>query len=396
MSLNVQHQAPGQWDLTLDPDTPEDIVKLSARFFGRLILTPTRIDPRAVGVAGLLAVAHYSGILFERGASRHKWHGHGLAVLLGDDHGLGNTYDSDFDVNGGVAVPFNNGSSTSWLHTIVLRPGSDGAGGLTKHASVPSAASPTRTGKVKAGDTQFKLLNHACRIFGYEWFIDPSGAIHADTAANLWASFTATADARVKAVARGGSNEGLPNIAMDADDDVRDYTTDVTVNGQSSTTGDDSITSPYVDLNGDPIIRRRVISSANADTNTQCDTIAAQQLGRFDQPDTQVELSTDRHDIDDLVDPGDTIMAFDPELDLYDTTNPVPYDGRTIYPVATRVFGGRQPIREAWGKYFYSWNGSAFELADLSDYVIAETGPIVLEVGAPKRRRGITPTSIAA
>lgn len=395
MSLNQQHQAAGQFDITLDPNTPEAIVKLSARFFARIILTPVHLDV-STGITNLLAAAHYSGILVERSDARHTWHGHGLPVLLGDDHGLGNTYDADFNVNGGVAIPFNNGSSTSWLHTIILRPASGGAAGLTKHASVPSAASPTRTGKVKAGDTQLKLLNHACRIFGFEWYIDPAGAIHADTAANLWASFTATPTNRVKAVARGGSNEGLPNIVMDADDDVRDYTTDVTVNGQDASTGDDTITSPYVDLAGDPIIRRRVISSSNADTNTECNTIAAQQLGRFDQPDTAIELSTDRHDIDDLVDPGDTIMAFDPDLDLYDTSNPVTFDGRTIYPVATRVHGARQPIREAWGKYFYSWNGSAFELTDLTPYVVAETGPIVLEVGAPKRRRGITPTTIAA
>lgn len=387
--INVQHQAPGAWDLTLDPHTPEEIKDLSARFNARLIVTPAWVDGRSVGVASLIDIALYSGVLYEREKGRLDWHGHGLPILLGDDHGLGNTWGTSFSVG---SRPMYDGSNTSWIRDNVLRVGSGGAGGITVGTIASSAGSP-KTGKITAGDTQRKVLGWVCRVYSKEWRINPDATLDVAAEATLWPSASASDATKVKAVAKGGDHEGLPAVALEAADDWRDYTTDVTANGQGAT-GSDSITSPYVDLDGDPIIKRRVVSASNADTASDCDTIAAQQLGRFDQPNTAVELTTSRHEITGAAQPGDTILAYDPDQDLYDLTKKVAYEGRQLPMIAIRVMGHRQPMREEWGKYLYSWNGAAFELHDLTPYVVAEAGATVLEVGAPKRRRGITPVSI--
>lgn len=386
--IETVHQAPGRFDLALD-DPPEEIKALTSRAFAALIVTPAPIDhPDKIAYSSLLGLASYVGIHTGRDKARTTFSGYGPAWLL--------TLAKAASTASISSRPFYDGSNASWIRNNVLRIGSSENNGITV-GTIPSSAAGAKTGKVLAGATPLSILNDVCRRFGREWRVNPNGTLDAAVTATLYP--TATTPTALATPIGGGRDlniAGLPAVAFDERDDWDDYTTTVTCNDSDEThTGTDTLGStPYVNpFDATSIISRRVTTSTTADTNTDCATVAAAQLGRYDQPQRNITLSTDAYSISDSVDAGDYIYVYDVENDLYNTANPINFGGRVIYPQTVRVFGVRDGCSSEKGYYLRSWNGSAQELHDLTPYVAFENHKVTLDLGEPRRRR--PPSAVA-
>ena len=367
-------QAPGRFDLTLD-DPPEAIKALTSRAFAALIVTPAPLARGGdITTASLLGLASYTGIVHGRNKDRTQISGYGPAILLTKA-----VIASSASVS---SRPMYDGTNTSWIRNNVLRLGSSENNGITV-GTIASSAAGGVTGKVKAGQTPLEILGWVARRYGKSWRINPDGTLDVGNQATLWPSTTTPT---VVATPIGGGRDlnivGLPAVDFDERDDWDDYTTTVTVNDDDEThTGTDSLgTVPYVNpFDATSIVARKVFTSRNADTNGSCSTLATQKLGRYDQAQRDITLTTD---------------AFDVDNDLYDTTNKVTFGGQTIYPATVRVQGVRDACSSEKGYYLLSWNGSAQELHDLTPYVAFEDHKVSVDLGEPRRRRPATAVTI--
>ena len=147
-------QAPGRFELAFD-NPPDEIRKLTARAFAALIVTPA---PLARGddytYSTLLSMASYVGIVTGRSNDRTQISGYGPAWLL-----TRAKQESSASV---TARPLYDGTNTSWVRNNVLRLGSSENNGITV-GTISSAASPTKAGKVAAGQSPLDTLEE---VFG--------------------------------------------------------------------------------------------------------------------------------------------------------------------------------------------------------------------------------------
>lgn len=389
--IETVHQAPGRFDLTLDPNAPEAAKAVTARAFTAIIVTPAQIShPEKLTTANLLSLASYTGIHVARSRNRCTFSGYGPSWLL--------TLSRTASTATVSSRPFYDGSNASWIRNNVLRIGSSESNGITV-GTISSSAAGGKTGKVQAGVTPLAVLNDVCRRFTREWRVNPDGTLDAAVAATLYPTVTTpTAIATPIGGGRDLNIDGLPSVGFVEADDWEDYNTTVTVTADSEAyTGTDTLGSvPYVNpFSSAAIVSRRVVTSPTANTDADCATIAAQQLARFDDVNREISLSTEAYTISDHVAAGDYIWCYDPDNDLYSTTNEVQYQGRLLRPAKVRVRAVREACDSTKGYYALSWNGSAQELLDLTPYVAFESADTTLELGEPRRLRPVTPTTIA-
>lgn len=388
--IETVHQAPGRFDLTFD-DPPEEIRQLTARAYAALIVTPAPLgtNPSKLAYSDLLGLASYVGIMRGRSKDRTQISGYGPAILLTLARSTGSATVT--------SRPLYDGINTSWVRNNVLRLGTSENNGITV-GTITSAASPSKAGKVVAGQTPLDTLEDVCRIFSREWRVNPDGTLDVGTQATLYpTASTPTTVVTPKSGGRDLNIAGLPATDFDEVDDWDDWVSTVTVNDSSEAfTGDDTTVSiPYVDpFSATALVARKVVTSRTAFTNADCDTIAAQQLARFDGVRREVSLSTETYSIADTVQAGDGVYAFDPENDLYDLANQVIYRGKPLPAIKLRVSAVRDACSSEKGYYLRSWNGSAQELHDLTPFVAFESPGVTLECGASRRLRPTTPTSL--
>lgn len=395
--VTEQLMAVGSWRLDLADETPDEVRDLAEKGFARLVVTPVRHRCGAssdISFTDLLAKAIYSGVLRADESSRTRFSGVGLAALLGDEDGKANTWPTGFSVS---ARPLYNGSATSWVRTNVLRVGSGGANGITV-GSISSAASPTRTGAIEAGDSPRDVLTWACRAFTstgtnpYEWRVTAGGALDVALRNTLWTSgVSPTAIASRSVSADDSVLDGVPVTDWGDRNDLDDWHSTVYVYGDAGASDQDIASNSYVDLAGDPLLMRRVQQSRNAGS-LDADALvgeATRLKERFDDPARFLDIRSDIFDPHDAVTVGDTMWVYDLGAGLVGST-PVPYGGEVVFPLATRVTGMTWPLRDGMGVYLRSWNGSAFELADLSEYIVWGGGDVRFEVGSPRRLLGLS------
>lgn len=387
--IETVHQAPGRFDLQFD-DPPESIKELTARAYAALIVTPAPIThPERIAFSSLLSLASYVGIVRGRGDDRTSITGYGPAILL--------TLARQTVSATVTARPLYDGSNTSWIRNNVLRIGSSENNGLTV-GTITSSSTPTKTGKTVAGQTPLEVLDAVARMFSVEWRVNPAGTLDVAAKATLYPTATTPA---AMVTPRGGGRDlnvkGLPAVDFSDVDDWDDWVSTVWCNDSSesfsgsSTTGSPAYVNPFTAAT---LVARKVVTSRTANTDTDCATIAAQQLGRFDGVRREVSLASDVYSISDTVKAGDGVYAFDPDNDLYDLGNEVPYGGRLLRPIVLRVNAVRDACSSEKGYYLYSWNGSSQELHDLTPYVAFENPGVTLECGASRRLRPTTPTSV--
>lgn len=379
--IETVRQAPGRWDLELT-DPPDEIKALTSRAFAALIVTPTRVDANAYTTATLLGLSQYTGILTARSSDRTALSGYGPAWLL--------TLAKQVTTANVSSRPLYDGTNTSWIRTNILRLSAPENNGLTV-GTITSAAAPSKTGKVKSGQTPLAILNDVCRRFSREWRVNPNGTLDVGTIATLYPTYTTpTAIATPIGGGRDLNIAGLPAVDFNETDDWDEWTSTVTCNDNDEThSGTDTIGSnPYVNpFDTSAVVSRKIVTSSTADTDADCATIATLQLSRFDDPTQDITLTSDTYSISDDVEAGDYIWCYDVDNELYDATNEVYYQGRTLHPVKVRVRAVRKACTSQLGYYLLSWDGSAQEVHDLTPYVKFEPPGVALELGHAKRHR---------
>lgn len=430
--------APGRFTIDLDRP-PENITQLTARFRAAVIILPGRItNPKKVPIAQLLADACYVGIHTARPDKRMGFAGYGPAWLLKRA-----PFPADLNIS---KRPLYDGANNSWLRRIlgVAEGETNGleVGALTVAAG---AASPTKGGKIPAGQERLEALGDIARRFGKEWDIRDGNQVEVVARSALFA-VTPTCYATPKGQGGNLNLDGLDAVAFDERDDTDDFATTVAVpftpedwefntayavgdtvkdddgdyyectsahtsTGQTlpggtgtwatkwdviDTYGEATTGSvPYVNpFDGDDMVERKVEQARNADTLTDANTIATARLGRWDQPQRAITLDTETFDLSGKVIAGDNIYAFSREHDLYDTTAQVPFNGRPTPMATVRVQAARVNVDPAMTVLVRSWDGAEFDLDDITPWVAFEKRGQTLELGEPKRRRATTAVTV--
>ena len=93
------------------------------------------------------------------------------------------------------------------------------------------------------------------------------------------------------------------------------------------------------------------------------------------------EMTTPDGGVPDPASVGTTVWVYDPDQGLFDTANPIPWNGPTVYPVALRALGATWPVTAGMGVYVRHGEG----WADRSPYLVPDSGAPTLEVGATRR-----------
>lgn len=426
--------AAGSFTIDLDPGAPERIKALSDNAFMQVAVTACRVESDAMSVSDLLGVARYSGVFRSRSDDRCRWEGAGLAVMLGDEDGKGNTHAADSSPS---KRPLYDGSNTSVIRNLVLRTGTGGANGVTV-GTIASSATPTKKLRIDAGMSPREVLDMACDTFTtsgsnpYEWRVNPAGTLDVAKRNTLFPTTTAPTCLATRETDVSGSDavRVLPVSRFDQVDDWEDYATTVAVHftpddyefGVSYKVGDTSVATsgiyyrcntahtssganappgskwdavdsygeanaasvPYDDLAGSDVVFRKFDESRAAKDADDADNVATRKLGRFDDPDRRPTLSSDVFDVGLLCRPGDSIYVYDPDSNAVGLGSQLDTDGGPVFPVMVRVQAVSWPVRAGMGVYAVV-GGSSGSVTDVSDWVVFDEGDARLDVGALRR-----------
>lgn len=424
--------AAGTFTIDLDPETPEHIKALSNNAFMQIIVTACHVDSEAISVASLIGLARYAGIYRKRSDDRCQWEGAGLAVMLGDEDGKGNTYAEDTTP---TARPLYDGANTSVIANNVFR--ATGANGITI-GTITSSATPTKKIKIKAGQSPREVLDSACDLFTTsgsnpkEWRINPDGSLDVSVRSTLFPTATTPTCLAAPAANAGvvsAEVDILPVTKFEQADDWEDYTTELVVTydapdyafGEAYVVGDTVVATDgtyyrcklahtssganlppngtywaakdpygtattattYLDLAGDDVLFRQVDSSnATLDADT-ADDVADRRLGRVDDPDRRPGLWSDAFDVGAVCLPGDTIWVFNPDAAIYSLSNRVEGAGGMVFPLASRVRSIEWPIRAGMGVYTVVGGAT---VTDVTEWVVPDERDARVEVGSPRRK----------
>lgn len=432
--IETRLMAPGSFTIDLD-HPPEEIAALTARFHAAVIVLPGRVtNPTKVPVAQLFSDAFYVGIHTGRPDKRMGFAGYGPAYLLKLARQPNDTSISK--------RPLYDGANNSWLRRLLrIAEGENNGLEVGPLTIAAGAASPTKGGKIPAGQEPLETLADVARRFGKEWDVRDGNKLEVVARSSLFA-VTPTVYATPKGSGGNLNLAGLDAVAFTETDDVDDWVMEVAVPftpddyayGVSYAVGDTVVATsgayyecksahtssganqppnttywdardpygsattgsiPYVDpFGGDDLCARRVVTARNATSYDDATDIASAQLGRFDQPARDIRLSTATFDLSGKVRAGDNIYAFSREHDLYDTTAQVAYNGRPTPMATVRVQGVQTAVDSQMSVLVRSWNGSALELHDITPWVAFENRGQVLDLGEPKRRRATTAVTV--
>lgn len=378
MPVSEVVQALGSWDLTLKADTPKDVLD-SLTAFGHVAVVAGRVDPRQVG-DGLLGAARYVGVLKGEvtGGGAPKYSGFGMAMWLGlDERG-------DFPES---AIDLNAASFTTAINALL--PDAVTAG--TIHAQ-PG----TLTHRFQ-WETPKKSVTYVCETFGsgglgvnaVEWRVNADATVDAGKVSELYVT-----NPRCIITRKGGYDHPLRGMTgkFSVARDVEDFTSRLVLMGQGTgvtlvTAAVDNASNPYVDLLGNPVAMKRIVSESDTPPSTAA-ARAAVMLAEFSGTNDALTMSTSDYDVtgldgaDGTFSVGDMVWAYDPESGLVDTANEVVFRGDRINPVRLRVTEATWPITKGNTVAYRAGDGTWI---DLTDYVEWETSDTRLVVGSFKR-----------
>jgi hypothetical protein len=383
----------GSWSITLkgEPDdtTPGSIWEVldpAVNAYGHVLITPVRVDPEAVGDAGLLSVAKYAGI-YRGNSSRNQIGGIGLVGWLGDEDDKGDI--AETAKTGGA------GSFANWIDDVI--PDALTVGTVTAIAGTLTESMLYMSPRA--------MLARVMDYFGGVYRVNPDFTLDAGTEANLFDT-TPTVLLKYNASGPDGLIRGIRASKIDLSRDLEDYTTRVVMlaegSGSAVATGAANISpaTSFVDGLGNAVVFKRLINAPDVSSGN-ANTLAAAQLGRFNDLRKSYSLSTSEWGVifGDVkrLEPGDYIWVYDPRPDaaLYVVANEITFHGETLMPMSMRLEAITWPVQEGMGVYFRYWNGTAFTTVDLSNHVVYETGESTLDVGAAQRRLTTDPTPAA-
>lgn len=370
----------GRWSLSLRADTPRAVLD-QLGYFGHVAITTSRVNPALAG-DGLLRSARYVGVLLGRtlgGAGSSSSvpapsvvGGAGMGYWLGDDEDKGSVFET--------AVNLSAASFSTAVSSLLPSSGAVTAGVIS--SSVPGTL--TQSYQWVSPRT---AISSVCQLMGgsgvnaAEYRVNGDATLDAGPVSELYVTSPSAAITRRFSGQDIGMRAVRGKILNAAD--VADYTTrSVVLAGATPTAGSANLGSvPYKDLHGNTVKLVRV--TRQPDTAAGNATAAASAvLNLYNAPRNAVSLTSDEYDIKGVVNAGDYVYVQDPDSGLIDTTQEVHLRGELLYPVLMRCVELDWPIAYGYGAAYRDINGAWI---DLTDYVIPESGPTTVVVGATAR-----------
>jgi hypothetical protein len=379
MSVQEIPMALGQWSLQLRTDTPWSVIS-QLGYFGHVAITTGRVSAPALGDE-LLNAARYVGVLtsLTRGGSGPGSapgpaviSGPGMAFWLGDQDDKGSVFETALSK---TAASFN-----TWMNGLLPSSGAVTAGFIS--TSVPGTL--TQSYQWVSPRT---VAGSVCQLMGgagtaaAEWRANNDGTMDAGLVSELYVTTPQAAIVR--------RNSGLDltvravrGIIQNAQD-VTDYSTrSVVLAGPTPTAGSANASSvPYKDIHGNTLKLTRVTTQPSTAAGN-AGAAAAAVLNLYNAPRNALTLTSDEYDIKGTLKAGDYVWVQDPDSGLIDTTQEIHLRGEILTPVLLRCVELDWPILSGYGAAYRDVNGV---WADLTDYLIPESGPATVVVGSTAR-----------
>lgn len=378
--INDQYMSLGEWELTLEPDTPKEI-RDKIIGFSEVVIMPGRVRAEDM-VDDLLADALFRGTVFRPGP-QFTIGGHGPACWLG----WGDRFPT---VNiGGLDLPYLNiisvlgGTLTTWLANVTD----------DSPISAGTYTDPTSGSQTIAKSIQWiskrELLDNLCKEWEVEWRINMDFTLDVGPFTTLYPSRTAlltpTAAGREQALL------GLETL-LRAETDLWDYASRMYLLGATQIGVAGGYTSFYAP-DGQRLWITAVANEADVQLNAT-DLAAARLLSTMSDPSIQhrtVTASSDMFTISGDVRPGSRVYVHDPDAGLssqiLSSLVAIEWRGQTIYPIGMRVLGLRWPVRDGMGVLLRRHTGDTTvsstgtkEYVDLTPYVQWESGSSELTI----------------
>lgn len=373
--INLVDEAPGTWGVDLHPSTPHrttQAIEVATHGFSTLVVTPTRVDTvgMVTDAATLHSLSTYAGLLRAQ-SNRLSLSGPGLWAALGDEQGVGPL------VGAGLS---DTKTLRAWAQSLDLAPF------ITADTSLDNTIGWAWTSDRVM--TYREALESIFDAYGFPpLFIDPRTMTIKDTSQDrTFASqvnqplLTPWFDGR-----EVGDDRPLIRATFDTAIDLDDWLAAIlyTDAGGSSTTNGSNA---YTYEGGVDVDAKKYISDASTPSGSGA-WVASSQLDIYNEPGWSIVATTDEPDLLSYVQPGGSVIAYDPENGLY---NPSAFQflvrGQMINADAFQVMTVRAPIRAWNGVYIVTWDGADDVIVDLSEHFIPETGAATLELGRTRHR----------
>jgi len=373
--INLVDEAPGTWGVDLHPSTPHRItqaVEVATHGFSTFVVTPTRVD--TVGLVTDAATLHslctYAGLLRAQ-SNRLALSGPGLWAALGNEQGVGPL------VGAGLS---DTKTLRAWAQSLDLAPF------ITADTSLDNTIGCAWTSDRVM--TYREALESIFDAYGFPpLFIDPRTMTIKDTSQDrTFASqvneplLTPWFDGR-----EVGDDRPLIRATFDTGIDLDEWLAAILytdAGGSSTTNGSNAYTHP----GGVDVDMKKYISDASTPSGSGS-WIAGTELDIYNEPGWSIVATSDEPDLLSYVQPGGSVIAYDPENGLYD---PSAFQylvrGQMINADSYTVQTVRAPITAQNGVYVVTWDGADDVIVDLSEHFIPETGAATLELGRTRHR----------
>ena len=366
MPVNEQHQALGDWSVTLRPDTPLSLRQAITRPHAHVAITPAWVDPNLLSDDSILAASRFTGVVLRPGPQLTIG-GAGLLWWLGDA--------DDQPVETISAV-----TSATWA-TVYGNLIADRFAAGTVAAGGSYTAPQMFTSRRAA-------LEVAALAAGHEFRANPDLTFDVSTQAALYG----TVPEVVLTPGGGGRDSGL--FGLDADltveTDWEQWGDDIRVVGQSGYATHTGANGPVSRTpTGDATWDRLVLVDVPDIPAGQESNVAAVVGPVYNQPTRVVAASVVDLGLSDYLHCGDLVYVFDDVDDVRDFDNQVQFAGRAIFPKIMRATRVSWPVQDGMGVYWrdHPVGDTDPTWYDLTPYVEWESGAASVELidGDPNR-----------
>jgi hypothetical protein len=363
MPVNEQHQALGDWSVTLRADTPLSLRQAITRPHAHVVITPAWLDPDLLSDSAMLAAARYTGVVLRPGPQLTIG-GAGLLWWLGDADNQ--PLDTIFAV-----------SSATWATVY---------GNIIdeRFTAGTIAAGGSYTAPVQFTDRR-SALEIAALVAGHEFRVNPDFTFDASTAAALYG----TVPTVLLMPGGGGRDDALVGVDADitVETDWEQWGETIRIQGEAG----------YADYNGSASVSATptgdawgwILYLAVPDVPAGVEDDVAASLGPvYNQATRVVAAATPDSGVTGHVGPGDLVYVFDEVDDVRDFDNQVQFAGRVIWPHVMRVTRMSWAVQDGMGVYWRDHPvGGDPTWYDLTPYVEWEDGGAQVELidGDPNR-----------
>lgn len=370
----------GQWSLTLKPGTPLPILELLDDYFSMIRVYSTRVALDQVSDGG----PFYTGVLLRRDGT-YGCSGAGPNWYLGEPNTSGDQVGPIFET--AVSYTSVTGSLTNWTTACANQAGL-GVGTV-------GATSTKWAGSLQYVVPRVVLDPYMAAGFGgaLEYRVGPSLNLNVGDRTELYKN---PGDNDIRAVLVNGrvvsrtfvDPQGVSAPEMDLSFSAEDLIRRVVLKGAASTVGSSVAGWTYENPAGGTLDRIRYTVNEQVASGDMTGALA-RVLGQYRYLKRDLKVSINDAPPHPFV-VGDWVWAYDPLRGLASTTtDPIPFEGGTIFPVSIRVMEMTWPFTKGMGVYHESNDRNT--VTDLTDWVEWEGGATSVTVGAVPRRLAYLP-----